>query len=258
MPALDKPRPVFTFFFDPTLTERTEFKPGQLIYRVKPLSYAGSFEGTLTYSDGRDTSHVDGGLLITDHQPKGNCSYVITRRPRLVMALLLNRLFPLWRTAEPRIHYGEDVSIGQNTTIGHGGFGWELYEERWVPFPQLGEVHIGHSTTIGSNTTIARGALGPTIIGSDCHIDDHVHIAHGVHLGDGVMVVANAMIGGSVVVERGVWVGPSASIMQGVRIGEGATIGLGAVVLRDVAPGETVVGHHRVIESKEKQLGVTR
>lgn len=258
MPALDKPRPAYSLPYDRYLETDSFFKPGQMIYSAQPLSHPGSFEGILTYSQGRNTDHVDGGLLITDHRPVGNCSYIITPKPRLVMALLLNRLFPNWRTTEPRIFYGEDVSIGDRTTIGHPGFGWELHEERWVPFPQLGEVYIGSNTTIGANCTVARGALGPTTIGYDCHIDDHVHIAHGVRLDDGVIVAANAMFSGSVVVERRAWIGPSASIMQGVRIGEGATIGIGAVVLRDVAPGETIVGHHRVIETKGEQLGVTR
>lgn len=260
MPALDKPRRAHMLPFDRYLVEEPDcyFKPGQMIYSVQPLSYAGSFEGILTFSQGRDTDHVDGGLLITDHRPKGDCSYIITPKPRLIMALLLNKLFPYWRTTKPPIFYGEDVSIGENTTIGHSGFGWELHEGQWVPFPQLGEVYIGSNTTVAANCTIARGALGPTVLGNDCHLDDHVHIGHGVHLGDHVIIAANAMLSGSVVVEDNVWIGPSASIMQGVRIGKGATIGIGAVVLRDVLPGETIVGHHRVIPTKETQLGVTR
>jgi maltose O-acetyltransferase len=45
------------------------------------------------------------------------------------------------------------------------------------------------------------------------------------------------------IVERRASLGSGAVILGGVRIGEAAIIGAGAVVTRDVAPGETVVGN---------------
>ncbi|MEO1967315.1 MAG: hypothetical protein ABGW87_01205 [Sphingomonadaceae bacterium] len=38
------------------------------------------------------------------------------------------------------------------------------------------------------------------------------------------------------------FVGINASILQGLKIGKNAVIGAGAVVTRDVAAGETVIG----------------
>jgi UDP-2-acetamido-3-amino-2,3-dideoxy-glucuronate N-acetyltransferase len=43
-------------------------------------------------------------------------------------------------------------------------------------------------------------------------------------------------------VRRGASIGSGATILCGVTIGEDAMIGAGAVVTRDVAPGETVAG----------------
>jgi UDP-2-acetamido-3-amino-2,3-dideoxy-glucuronate N-acetyltransferase len=44
------------------------------------------------------------------------------------------------------------------------------------------------------------------------------------------------------VVERRASIGSGAIVLGGVRIGEGAIVGAGAVVTRDVAPGEVVAG----------------
>lgn len=264
MPALNRPiyaREIRDFIYNRGIAIHGDsVKEGQMIYTVQSLNFNRSFEGVLTFSEGRDFSHVDGGLVITEGIPVSpRFSYISVSFPRSAMASALDYLFPNWETDEPVVAKAtSNVKIGENTSIGHVGFGWTKPHDIWLRFPHVAGVQIGSYTTIGANVTICRGSLSDTIIGRDCHIDDHVHIAHGVVLGNHVIVVANAMIAGSVVVEDDVWIGPSASIMQGVRIGKGATIGMGAVVLRDVAPGETIVGTHRVIPTKDKQIGVTR
>jgi UDP-3-O-[3-hydroxymyristoyl] glucosamine N-acyltransferase len=50
------------------------------------------------------------------------------------------------------------------------------------------------------------------------------------------------MIGGSCVIEDNVWVAPNAGVLQKSTIGQGAMVGLGAVVLKNVPPGETWAG----------------
>lgn len=232
-------------------------KDAQWIYTIQSLDWKNSFEGVLTFSEGKPVTHVDGGLVIIDRTfpTESGFSMIVVDHPRLAMALLIRRL---GADDEPYIAKSYGVTIGENTSIGHPGFGWVKAKSGWIRFPHIAGVVIGPNTTIGANVTICRGSLSDTVIGHDCHIDDHVHIAHGVVLGNHVIVVANAMIAGSVVVEDDAWIGPSASIMQGVHIGKGATIGMGAVVLRDVLPGETIVGVHRVIPTKDKQIGVTR
>jgi acetyltransferase-like isoleucine patch superfamily enzyme len=57
-------------------------------------------------------------------------------------------------------------------------------------------------------------------------------------------------------VGRGAWISPSASICNKLSVGAGVFVGMAAVVTRDVADGETVVGsparplekHRRLLE----------
>lgn len=79
---------------------------------------------------------------------------------------------------------------------------------------------------VGENALVNTGAL----IDHDVSIGAHVHLAPGVTISGGVMI------------NEGVHVGVGASILQGLSIGAGALVGAGAVVIRNVAPGETVIG----------------
>ena len=65
---------------------------------------------------------------------------------------------------------------------------------------------------------------------------------HDVVLGEGVYLSPGVNLAGTVVVEEGAFIGIRATVAPGVRIGAWATVGAGAVVLHDVAPGDTVVG----------------
>lgn len=127
-------------------------------------------------------------------------------------------------------------------------------------FTNLYGCRIGDRSRIGTFVEIQRGAT----IGRDCKIQSHTFVCDGITIGDEVFVGHGVMFvndkrpratneDGSLqtgadwtllptVVERRASIGSGAVIMGGVRIGEGALIGAGAVVTRDVAPGETVAG----------------
>ena len=103
------------------------------------------------------------------------------------------------------------------------------------------------------------------MIGASCKVQSHTFICDGIEIGDRVFVGhgvtfvndklprATAADGGlqteedwelqRTVVEAGASIGSGATILGGVRIGRDALVGAGAVVTRDVAPGETVVGN---------------
>jgi len=139
---------------------------------------------------------------------------------------------------------GNRVKIGANNTIGGVGFGYEKNESgQFELIPHIGNVVIEDDVEIGNNSAIDRAVLGSTLIRKNAKIDNLVHIAHGVEIGENSLIIANAMIAGSVVVGKNVWVAPSASVLNKLTIDDHATIGMGAVVIGNVSPSQTVVGN---------------
>jgi UDP-2-acetamido-3-amino-2,3-dideoxy-glucuronate N-acetyltransferase len=128
------------------------------------------------------------------------------------------------------------------------------------PFTNLYGCRIGEGSRIGTFVEIQRGA----VVGRACKIQSHTFICEGVTIEDDVFVGHGVMFvndkypratseDGSMqtsgewellttVVEQGASIGSGAVILGGVRIGARALVGAGAVVTRDVAPGETVRG----------------
>lgn len=141
------------------------------------------------------------------------------------------------------IMLGARVKIAGGTVIGADGFGYERNEAGVLEkFPHIGGVVIEDDVEIGSNTSIDRGTLNPTRIGMRARIDNQVHVAHNVVVGADAAIIAQAMIGGSVKIGDRAWIAPSATIMNQVTIGADATVGLGAVVVKAVPDGMTVMG----------------
>jgi UDP-3-O-[3-hydroxymyristoyl] glucosamine N-acyltransferase len=140
------------------------------------------------------------------------------------------------------VRIGRRVTIGSGSVIGSDGFGYEMTERGWLQLPHVGTVLIEDDVEIGANTCIDRGTFSDTIIATGAKIDNLVHIAHNVRVGRSAMVIANAMVGGSTTIGSEAWIAPSTSLINGITVGDGAVTGLGAVVIRDVDDGSTVVG----------------
>ena len=140
----------------------------------------------------------------------------------------------------------DDVAFGEGVVVG--------------PFTNLYGCRIGDETRIGPFVEIQRGAS----IGARCKVQSHTFVCDGVEIGDEVFVGHGVVFindkfprattdEGSLqtgedwellptIVEHRASLGSGAIVLGGVRIGEGAIVGAGAVVTRDVAPGETVAG----------------
>lgn len=112
------------------------------------------------------------------------------------------------------------------------------------------------NSVVLDNVEIGEGAIlcGFTHLTSDIRIGQHFHaniysyVAHDCVIGDFVTFAPGVMCNGNIHIEDHVYVGTGAIIKQGTPdkpriIGKGAVIGMGAVVTKDVAPGETVIGN---------------
>tara|TARA_R110002124_G_scaffold55108_2_gene156063 strand:- start:26582 stop:27529 length:948 start_codon:yes stop_codon:yes gene_type:complete len=152
-----------------------------------------------------------------------------------------------------RVIIGARVIVNAGTVIGADGFGYERNEAGELEkFPHLGGVVIEDDVEIGSNTSIDRGTLGNTVIRQRARIDNQVHIAHNVVVGEDAAVIAQSMVGGSVAIGPRAWLAPASVVMNQVRVGADSTVGLGAVVVKAVPDGQTVMGSPAVSDAEFK------
>lgn len=142
-------------------------------------------------------------------------------------------------------HIGNEVVIHPGVRIGQDGFGFvfDNVAGRHRKVPQLGRVMIGNDVEIGANTTIDRGALSDTIIGDGCRIDNQVQIGHNVKLGMRCIVVSQVGISGSCTIGDDVVLAGQVGLADHVTIGPRAQVAAKSGVMRDIAPGEAVMGY---------------
>jgi UDP-3-O-[3-hydroxymyristoyl] glucosamine N-acyltransferase len=137
---------------------------------------------------------------------------------------------------------GDRVRIYPGARIGQDGFGFAPDAEVPIKVPQLGRVIIGDDVEVGANSTIDRGAGPDTVIGSGTMIDNLVQIGHNVEIGRCCVLVAMCGISGSTRLGDYVMVGGQAGMTGHLTIGAGARIGAQSGVMRDIAPGEAMLG----------------
>jgi acetyltransferase-like isoleucine patch superfamily enzyme len=140
----------------------------------------------------------------------------------------------------------DDVDFGQGVVV-HA-------------FTNLYGCRIGDNTRVGPFVEVQRGV----VIGTNCKISSHSFICTGVEIEDEVFVghgvvfindrYPRAATPDGVLKSDGDWtlertavrraasIGSGALILGGVTIGERALVGAGAVVTKDVEPGEVVAG----------------
>lgn len=100
------------------------------------------------------------------------------------------------------------------------------------------DVELGQGTQILAMSAVCANAkLGHAVI-----VNTSASVDHGCVIGSGVHVGPGAHLAGEVHVDEHAFIGTSAAILPRLRIGRGAIIGAGAVVTRDVAPNQIVVG----------------
>ena len=140
---------------------------------------------------------------------------------------------------------GAGVIIHPGVRIGQDGFGFvfDSAAGRHRKVPQLGRVVIHDDVEIGANTTIDRGKLSDTVIGTGCRIDNQVQIGHNVVLGQRCIVVSQVGISGSCTIGDDVVLAGQVGLADHVTVGPKAQIAAKSGVMRDVPPGEAVMGY---------------
>src|SRR5512145_111763 len=141
----------------------------------------------------------------------------------------------------------ETAVIDDNCKIGKGTKIWHFSHI-------MSGCEIGENCNIGQNVVVSPGV----VLGKNVKVQNNVSIYTGVICEDDVflgpsMVFTNVINPRSAVarkdqykptlVEKGASIGANATIVCGNRIGRYSFIGAGAVVIKDVAPYELVVGN---------------
>jgi sugar O-acyltransferase (sialic acid O-acetyltransferase NeuD family) len=104
---------------------------------------------------------------------------------------------------------------------------------------------VSSTAEIGPGTFLAAHSfVGPqSQVGRFCIVNTAATIDHDNVLADGVNVSPGVHFAGNVHCGEDAFIGVGAAAVPGVRIGARATVGAGAVVIRDVPDGVTVVGN---------------
>jgi UDP-3-O-[3-hydroxymyristoyl] glucosamine N-acyltransferase len=139
----------------------------------------------------------------------------------------------------------DNTIIGCNTIIGSEGFQLVTESGRTpMHITHVGRCHICSNVYIGDNTCVCNSLFeGETYVGAGTKIDNLVHVAHNIFIGQNAVITAGCILSGSSVIEDEAWIGPNASILNRVVVGTGAKVGIGAVVIKGVAPYTTVFGN---------------
>lgn len=102
-------------------------------------------------------------------------------------------------------------------------------------------IHLGNNVFFNFNCVLLD--VMPIHIGDRTQIGPGVHIYAADHPRDADLRLIDKENGKSVRIGKNVWIGGGAILLPGLTVGDDAIIGAGAVVVRDVEPGTTVVGN---------------
>lgn len=143
--------------------------------------------------------------------------------------------------------------VGAGTELGEGTSVWH-------------HAHIRENTKLGRNCVVGQGAYidHDVVIGDSVKIQNGVQIYYRAEIADGVFIGPGVILtndkrpraitpeggpksagdwdSGLIRLEYGASVGAGAVVLTGVTIGRFAMVGAGALVTKDVAPNELVLG----------------
>jgi UDP-3-O-[3-hydroxymyristoyl] glucosamine N-acyltransferase len=222
-----------------------------------------TFSGTYILSNNPEESFARAVRTITDYQTYQSDMFLFTSINQFKTSdakqslKLMNTTIDDTAVIQPGVSVGRNVVIGANSfiksgaVIGSSGLGsFRNSQDANEHFPHIGGVVIGDNVEIGCLSTVAAGTLDPTVISSDVHMDDHVHVAHNCKIGKNSILTANVTLSGSTKIGRNCWLGVSTSTRDGVSICDNVFLGMGSLVVRDIdKPGQYFGSPARFIKS---------
>lgn len=143
------------------------------------------------------------------------------------------------------------TEIGFCVTIGNPAGRVRLRLHDYLVAAGLQPVTVVHPTAfVAENAVLESGCqilAGAVVVaearlGRQCIVNTKASVDHECTLADGVEIAPGATLCGLVQVETNGWVCAGAVVLPRLTIGADAIVGAGAVVIRDVPAGVTVVG----------------
>jgi acetyltransferase EpsM len=133
---------------------------------------------------------------------------------------------------------GKPTSVRQGLAVRYAAAGakWAtvVHARAWVsPTAELAE-----GVVVGPGAIINTGAS----VGSHTVVNSAAVVEHDCSIGPFASLAPGTILGGGVRIGSGAYLGLGCRVRDHLSIGEGATVGMGAVVLRDVEAGATVIG----------------
>ena len=143
-----------------------------------------------------------------------------------------------------RCTLGHRCILHANVNIGADGFGYRPAAggKGYTKIPQIGTVEIGSDVEMGAGCCVDRGKFAATVIGDGCKFDNMVQIAHNCQIGKHVIIAGQAGVAGSTTVGDNAIIGGRAGLADHITIAPGGVVMAAAAVMRDVEPGQRVVG----------------
>lgn len=144
-----------------------------------------------------------------------------------------------------------DIRPGQHLVMAIGGLALrrrvlESHQALLAAAPVIvsARAYVSPSATLDAGTVVMPGAVVHSLAKVHAHaiINTGAIIEHECVIGENTHVAPGSALGGNVLVDRDTLLGIGCRVLPGLKIGRGCVVGGGAVVIRDVADGEQVVG----------------
>lgn len=140
-------------------------------------------------------------------------------------------------------YIGPCVFIGRGTRLGNGvrilhGSSIAIWPNSLNYHNEYTTVEIGDGTFIKGQSTVCKGTSYSykTVIGKNCYIMNHCHIAHDNVIGDNVIISNGVNLGGHVEIDNDSNLGGMVGVHQFCKIGKYVMIESNTKVINDIPP----------------------